>query len=206
MSVVQLASHRVEISEGVTELCRQHGSGMMDAGELTYLAAALTVFPWRRDAIVVEIGAFVGQTTVFLSRVLDLLGHADVPILSVDPFERAVEDSLNPAGSYSQYLHNIEEQGAARRCAPLVGFASDVATLVPERIGLLVVDGCHHYPAVSKDLELYTPKLLPCGVVFCDDYDPLHYPDVVAAVDEWLAREPRLSLLHKSYFAVAQKV
>ena len=49
-------------------------------------------------------------------------------------------------------------------------------------IGVLVIDGAHHYEAVRADLELYVPKVVPGGYVFLDDYGPA-YPDVIRAIE-----------------------
>jgi hypothetical protein len=145
----------------------------------------------------------VGQTTVFMAQVLRLLGRR-VPILSIDPFERAQPDALNPQGIYSAYLNAIQANQLADLCFPLVAFSQDAAPVVPDRIGVLVVDGGHYYPTVSKDLELYAAKLLPGGFMFIDDYGPA-YPDVVRAVDEYFTPDAPLTILHQTYFVIAQR-
>jgi hypothetical protein len=158
--------------------------------------------PWRGGAIAVEIGAYRGQTTAFLARVLKLLG-LHVPVLSIDPFERVEPDPVNPQGGYADYLRSIQSAGVESLCLPLVAFSQDAAAVVLDRIGLLIVDGSHHYSAVSQDLALFGSKVVPGGLIFVDDYSD-GYPDVVRATNEYLTRENRCDILHKSYFLIAR--
>jgi hypothetical protein len=195
--------YSVDLPDGVRGLAEVYGSIMMDSEELLALAATIAAYPWDRGAIVVEIGAYLGQTTVFMGKVFESLGIR-IPILSIDPFERAQPDSLNPQGVYSTYVENIRANKLEGICAPLVAFSADAAPFVPERIGVLVVDGCHHYSSVKKDLELYTPKVLPGGFIFIDDYGPA-YPDVIRAGDELFKSNCSFSILHMTYFVVVQK-
>ncbi len=178
-------------------------SNMMDSSELQHLAATLVAYPWNTEAIVVEIGAYTGRTTVFMAKVLQLL-EKRVPILSIDPFERVQLDPLNPQGIYSAYLDTIRAYNVEDVCLPLAAFSQDAAPVVPDKIGVLVIDGSHHYPAVTKDLALYGPKVLPGGFLFIDDYGPA-YPDIVRAVDEYFAPGCPFTMLHKSYFVVAHR-
>jgi len=193
----------VQLPDEVRLWAEAEASGMMDAEELLYLAATLASCSWPERSIVVEIGAYVGQTTVFMARVLQLLGQR-IPILSVDPFERAQPDALNPQGIYSAYLERVQANQLADMCMPLVAFSQHAAPVVPDRIGALVVDGGHYYPTVSTDLELYGPKLVRGGLIFIDDYGPM-YPDVMRAVDEYFTPHAPFDVLHRSYFVIARR-
>lgn len=194
----------VTLPDAALELAQSYGTGMMDANELRHLAATLASYPWDKGGIVVEIGAYEGGTTVFMARILKLLGHT-VPILSIDPFERAPENPGNAQGHYAVYLERITRESVTDTCMPLVAFSQDAAPVVPEKIAVLIVDGAHHYEQVTQDLALYTPKVLPGGLIFIDDYGPL-YPDVVRATDEFFAGRAAFRILHQTYFVVAQRV
>jgi hypothetical protein len=176
---------------------------MLDSVELIYLAGTLNGLPWPEGAFVVEIGAYKGQTTVFMAKVFELLGKR-IPILSIDPFDRAESDTLNPQGVYSDYISNIRGNNLDKLCIPVAAFSEDVAQFISNNIGVLVLDGCHHHKIVKTDLGLYTQKILPNGFLFIDDYGPA-YPGVVLAVDEFFTTTPYFAILHKSHFIVAQK-
>jgi hypothetical protein len=194
----------VELPDAVQPLCEQFASVMMDANELLHLAATLVAYPPNQEAIVVEIGSYIGMTTVFMAKVLKLLGR-QTPILSIDPFERVQPDALNPQGVYSAYVQNTAAHGVASVCLPLAAFSQDAAPVVPATAGVLVVDGGHHYPVVSDDLKLYIPKVRSKGLVFIDDYGPA-YPDVMRAVDEYFTGSRSFGILHKSHFVIAQRL
>jgi cephalosporin hydroxylase len=193
----------IHLADEVAAWADTFKSTMMDASELAHLAATLAAYPWHAEGIVVEIGAYHGSTSVFMAKVLQRLGHR-VPVLSVDPFERAAPDRLNPRGLYAAYLRTVRDHDLEDVCLPLVAFSRDAAPVVPATIGVLVVDGGHHYPTVSQDLRLYAPKVLPGGLIFVDDYVDA-YPGVMRAVDEYFVDARPFSIVHKSYFVVAQR-
>jgi cephalosporin hydroxylase len=206
MEVTLNPSGRTErLPDEVIALAQAAQSGMMDASELQCLAATLALYPWGRqqEEVVVEIGAFKGATTVFMAKVLRTLGRR-VPILSIDPFERATPDDVNPQGVQAAYLQNVRVAGFEDLCLPLAAFSQHAAAVVPNRIAVLIVDGSHHYDAVKSDLALYGRKVLPDGLMFVDDYTPA-YPGVMAAVDEYFGPDAPFDLLHKSYFVIAQR-
>jgi hypothetical protein len=193
----------VELPEESYSLANAYGSEQMDSHELLYLAAALASYRWDIGGIVVEIGAYKGRTTVYMAKTLSLLGES-IPILSIDPFERARPDPLNPQGKYKSYLETIAGSGLESICLPLVGFSADAAPVVPDNIGLLVIDGGHEYEVVDGDFALYGPKIRSGGLIFLDDYIPA-YPGVMRAADEFFESDTQYSILHQSYFIIAQR-
>lgn len=167
----------------VLSLVDEFATDMINAPDLTALAAALASFRWSGKELVVEIGAYVGSTTVFIAKVLDVL-QVRACVIAVDPFERCTPDSLNPQGKYAQFIENIRAHRVEDRCMPLAAFSADAAPAVPDRIGVLFVDGSHHYDSVRADLDLYVPKVVPGGFVYIHDYFDA-YPGVIRAVDEF---------------------
>ncbi|MEA2588640.1 MAG: hypothetical protein QOH66_1567 [Actinomycetota bacterium] len=176
---------------------------MMDAGELLLLAAALASSP-APPGIVVEIGTYTGDSAVFMGRVLRLLGR-DIPILSIDAFDWIQPDPRNPQGMYASYREKVRSHHLERNCMVLSAFSDAAAAIVPDRIGLLIVDGGHAYEVARKDLLLYSPKVLPMGYLFVDDYGPA-YPEVVRAVNEFLEHHPEFTAVHRSHFLIAQRM
>lgn len=194
----------VTIPKTVVKRSARYASDMMDDGELSCLAAAALSFPWKPDSIVVEIGSFAGMTAAFLAETLFDAGHLN-HVLSIDPFERAPTTPGNPAGSYSRYLETMRSRGLEDRCLPLVAFSYQAAPVVPDRIGLLIVDGNHDYESVAEDLALYAPKVLPGGYIFLDDYTDA-YPGVQRATTEFLAEHSEFTLVHEAWFVILQRI
>jgi predicted O-methyltransferase YrrM len=203
--ILRLQPSRLELELTTNSLARADAfaSGMMDDGELKFLAAVTHAFPWSGGDLVVEIGTHTGRTAVFLAETLAEIG-SDSLVLSIDPFERVEKSRLNPQGKYRKYVKTMREHGLQDRCVVLVGFSHHVAPAVSDRIGLLLVDGNHDYASVRQDLALYGPKVLPGGFVFLDDYTGT-YPGVVKATEEYVAGHEDFVLLHRSYFAILQR-
>jgi hypothetical protein len=194
----------VVLGDRIVEWSKEYESSMLDAYELLNLAAVLTAFPWNNNEFVLEIGAYRGTTTVFMAKVLESLGNRS-PILSIDPFERYQPSPLNPQGDYSAYVANVVKNHLDDICLPLAAFSGNAAPVVASNIGVLVIDGDHLYPAVSRDLSLYSPKIVEGGYVFIDDYGPA-YPGVVEAVDEFFVNNPEFLIHAKSYFVIAERI
>lgn len=203
--MLSLSGVVVDLPDSLAAMADEHASAMLDARELVNLAGALALMPLRggEQGLVVEIGAYRGRSSVFMARALRALGRA-ATILSIDPFEAAPRDSLNPRGSFSAYLRQVRSAGMEEVCIPMVAYAHRAAAAVPDRIGVLVVDGDHRYESVCRDLALYAPKLLPGGLVFIDDYAPA-YADVIKATDEFFAGNAQFEILHTSYFVIARR-
>ena len=190
----------------VVALAHQAVSKMMDASELIYLAAAVQTSQLSSEDIIVEIGTYVGSTAVFLHRTLNESGNTQTSILSVDPFERYTPNDANAQGIYRQYLQNILRFDAGSRCMPLVAFSQDAHPVVPNNIGLLIVDGDHTYEGAKSDLTLYVDKVRSGGLIFLDDYNEQTYPGVYHAFNDFIDHRTDCKVLHKSYFAIAQRI
>src|SRR2546428_335220 len=152
----------IDLPDTILPLADEFGSGMMDASELLHLAGTLAAFSWDLGAIVVEIGAYIGRTTLFMAKVLQLLGKR-VPILSIDAFDLVQPDALNPQGNYAAYVEIVRANNFEDVCLPLTAYSEHAAPIVPDKIGVLVVDGGHSYPVVTQDLALYGVKVLSGG-------------------------------------------
>ncbi len=191
------------IPDAAVKRAFEYSSGMMDDAELSCLAGAALAYPWPPGALVVEIGSYEGTTAAFLAETLLDAGHEN-HIVSIDPFERAPTSPGNPHGSYEKYIQTMRDRGLEDRCVPLIAFSQHAAAAVPDRIGLLIVDGNHEYESVERDLALYAPKVLPGGFILLDDYTE-GYPGVVQATDEFVVGNPEFRLLHQSYFVIVQR-
>ena len=197
---LQPSGRELVLSQASLERANAYASGMMDDGELKFLAAAALAYEWSPDDIAVEIGSHTGRTAAFLAETLAEAGAANV-VLSIDPFERVSGSRLNPRGKYRRYLKTMRDRGLEDRCVPLVGFSHHVAPTVAARVGLLLVDGNHEYESVQLDLAHFAPKVLAGGFIFIDDYTGT-YPGVVKATEEFVAANQNFALLHRSYFAI----
>ncbi|GAA4448269.1 class I SAM-dependent methyltransferase [Phytohabitans houttuyneae] len=194
----------VHLPDEVAELTREHASEVADAGELLTLASALALCPATAGTIVVEIGTYRGGTACFIGRTLRVLGRP-LPVLSIDAFDLLSVEANNVQGDYAEYHNNVRKYGLEGQCMVLTGLSHSTVDLVPDRIGVLVVDGSHSYETVRGDIHDYAPKVVPGGVVFLDDYSPT-FPGVVRAVDEFFGDSDEFEILHKTRNVLARRV
>jgi polysaccharide pyruvyl transferase CsaB len=189
-------------AETLQSLADRFSTDMINSTDLTALASALTSFSWSGTEIVVEIGAYTGSTTVFMAKVLETIG-VRATIIAVDPFERCTPDALNPQGNYKKFMETIRAHRVEDRCTPIAEFSAGAAPAVPDRIGVLFIDGSHHYDAIRTDLELYTPKVVSGGYLYIHDYFDA-YPDVIRAVDEFTAKHPEWERVARGNYLVCR--
>jgi predicted O-methyltransferase YrrM len=123
-------------------------------------------------ADIVEVGCYRGRSTIALC-----VGSADNgrSVHSVDPHRSFVDVYGGTYGPIDRenYYRNLLSSGMAQR-ASLINLTSEQAGRTWESpIGLLYIDGDHSYTAVRRDVEIWTPHVVPGGLlVFHDATDP----------------------------------
>jgi predicted O-methyltransferase YrrM len=132
--------------------------------------------------VVVEIGSYLGRSTVVLARAAADQGRE--PVVAVDPHTAALGiEGEQPRDTREEFLANLERAGVASH-ARLLHMTSAEAAAGWEggRVRLLFVDGWHSREAVLEDVLGWAPHMTPeCCLVF-DDFLP--FPGVRAAVRE----------------------
>ncbi len=137
-----------------------------------------------RHNCIVEVGSFVGRSTIVLARG-SMAGHG-VAVYAVDPHE-AVRGALGieyGPQDRAAFFANLLQAEVTEVVRP-IGLASIAAARAWERpIAMLFVDGDHHYDAVRADFEAWSPHVISGGaILFHDALNPkLGVQQVVAEV------------------------
>lgn len=116
------------------------------------------------SAIVVEIGSYLGASSVFLAKGL---GHSGGKLYCVDTWKNQGM-SEGERDTYEVFLSNTV--GYKDRVVPLRGFSCDVAKGFDRKIDLMFFDGDHSEDGVKSDVSSWFPKLKPGAVVVFHDY------------------------------------
>lgn len=140
---------------------------------------ALTLPP---NANCINIGAGAGTSSCALIR-----AGAGVASIDIDPkmfyAEReSIERQKLPLTKLFQILKPSEDAAKS--------FVNDSADLV-------FIDGVHSFEGVSKDLELYAPKLKPGGLLVCHDFNDPRQKEVTRAIKAW-------AKIHKTWTKIGQ--
>jgi O-methyltransferase len=149
------------------------------------------------DGAVVEFGCYIGTTSLFIRRLLDILQDSR-EFHVYDSFEGLppkVHQDSSPAGeqfkagelsvSKKQFIHEFQK---ANLRPPIIHKAwfSDLATSdVPEQIAFAFLDG-DFYESIRDSLKLVLPKMTVGGTIIIDDYAREALPGVAKAVKEFL--------------------
>jgi glycosyltransferase involved in cell wall biosynthesis/predicted O-methyltransferase YrrM len=143
----------------------------------------------RGNGEIVEIGSCFGRSTIYLAEGARHAGRGTV--WAVDPHTGDIAWDLGHVSTYEVFLRNIRKFGVESRVKPLKMTSKEAAhawNRTPIRI--LFIDGWHSYEAVTEDILLWFPHVLPGGLIVFDDYSNPEFPGVRQAVDEQLQKLP----------------
>lgn len=125
----------------------------------------LAYFAKKTRRTIVEIGSYLGMSTVFMAKA------TKNPIYAIDP---------HYLKSYKKFLANTKKY---KNIIPVKITSAEANKNWKEKISLLNIDGNHEYKFAKQDLKLWLPYLEDNGVVVCHDaFAP--YEEVWRAVKE----------------------
>lgn len=178
-------------------------SDQVDDRELTVILTELSrqLAQCKPDDAVVELGCYIGTTSLFIRRLLDE-HDLSLPFHVYDSFaglpEKTRVDS-SPAGeqfktgelAVSRKTFELQFKKAGLKL-PTVhkGWFSELADAdMPASITFAYLDG-DYYDSIRDSLRLVWPKLAPGACIVVDDYANEALPGTAHAVDEWLKMYP----------------
>lgn len=139
------------------------------------------------EGVLVEIGSFKGRSAACMA----LASKSD--IYCIDPFiDCTLKDGSVVELNVDYLLTNIHKLGVEARVNPLICTSERARPRwdleIKKPIKLLFIDGNHDYEFVKQDHELWSPLVVPGGVVLFHDYSP-GWPGVCKFVDELTDKE-----------------
>jgi predicted O-methyltransferase YrrM len=118
--------------------------------------------------IMVELGSWKGQSAAFMAAELKMQNKNGVRFFCIDTWQGTSEDEhggdkwVKEGKLFEKFTENLLEVSDER-----------ASYLFPEQsVDICFVDADHSYDGVTKDLELWTPKVKPGGIMSGHDYDP----------------------------------
>lgn len=161
------------------------------------LEALQKVIDSKTSGDVVEFGCYIGTTSLFIRRLLDIAGVSQTAIFhAYDSFEGLPEKTAadgSRAGeqfvagelavSKKAFMHEFQK---AHLRPPIVHkgwFSSLSVNDVPEKIAFAFLDG-DFYESIRDSLRLVLPRMQKGGVIVVDDYAREALPGAAKAVHE----------------------
>ena len=141
------------------------------------------------DALFVELGSFLGQSTAAMAAFIKASGKR-IQLDAVDLFELS-EFSDEPhfaviaehGGDFLAAFKNNLEQAKVLDAVNIVKSSSlEAANNYKDRsVSFLMIDASHKYQDVVDDIKAWYPKIKMGGIVSGDDFD---WPEVASAVKD----------------------
>lgn len=152
-------------------------------------AAMFLILAETRPRHVVEIGSYLGRSTVFFASALHDLG-IDGTVTAIDPHtgDRQQLEALGVTelSSLEMFRRHLLVAGVSEYVQPIVSSSHEAAQSWTGPVDFLFVDGWHSYDAVMEDALDWMPHLSEGGVVVFDD--AIRYDDVSKAIDDLVAQ------------------
>lgn len=153
--------------------------GMSSSSECSLLFTLALQAP--AGGTIVEIGAWKGKSAAWLTEGSTLRSDP-LPLASIDP---------HGFGSWESFQATVRDFALEKRGLTIHRAGSaDVGRTWNAPISLLWIDGDHDYEPVLRDIELFTPHVLPGAFVVFDDATTGMCPGVPRAIDERMHTNP----------------
>ncbi len=146
-----------------------------EAVQLYRLAVAVP----DKDSVVVEIGSWLGKSTIVLGNAL--VGKTGATLACIDPFDASGDQ--RSAGRYQSdakrlnssireaFEKNLNRAGVRRVVEIFQGYSSQVAERWAKPVDMLFIDGNHAFEAVRDDFLMWSRFVKAGGIVaFHDTY------------------------------------
>ena len=134
--------------------------GWLTAHEGEFLSKAAQSVRYVQ-ADVVEIGSYLGKSTLYLGRSAD---H----ITAIDPHEGNFSGGTS-SPTYKGFIKNIERAGVEHIVSPLVTTSKTAARNWKKPISLLFIDGLHDEAHAKEDFLLWSPFVVRGGIIAMHD-------------------------------------
>jgi predicted O-methyltransferase YrrM len=165
----------------------------MTAPQFTNHLFALCYFQTERGDVA-EIGSWQGRSASFLARAVAESGNGR--FFAIDHFKGNVDrhhlfviGAADLSDLEAGFRGHMARIGLADNVDLLAMSSAEAAARIADRsLRFLFIDGDHSREGVEADLALFLPKLVPGAIVAFDDFAPVNFPGVRAAIEGLLKR------------------
>lgn len=175
-------------------------SDQVDAREVEVVLRELdAVLQKGIEGDVVELGCYVGTTSVFLAQRLKVTNRGLYLYDSFEGLPPKTQQDESPAGmqfktgellaTKKQLIKNLKQANVPMPVIKKGWFSDLTIDDMPDKISFAFLDG-DYYHSVKDSLTLIWNQLAPHATIVVDDYANEALPGAARAVDEWLKVHP----------------
>jgi len=137
------------------------------------------------DKTMVEIGSFIGESTIIFAKHFKHVTAVDPFLPNYDPMDPTCNSGFNFDDVYQEFKNTIEEEKTKVTIYKMMS-CDAVGPLNGEKFDFIYIDGLHTYEGVKNDIMDYLPFVKEGGVIGGHDYGTPHNHllGVTKAVDE----------------------
>jgi O-methyltransferase len=168
------------------------------------------------DGAVVEFGCYIGTTSLFIRRLLDMQqesrefhvydSFAGLPPKSPQDSSAAGHQFIagELAVSKKDFLREFQKAGLRTPVVHKGWFSELTEADVPDRIAFAFLDG-DFYESIRDSLRLVLPRLVPGATIIIDDYTREALPGVAKAAHELLPADLQAGLFTVHNLAIIHR-
>ena len=158
--------------------------GFIEAKECGLLYWAAT--EWPVSGPVLELGAFEGRSTMIFVLGGRQIHAVDAWTLAVDDLSAYGGRNDSPEDAFERFKNNIRSAKADSQVSIHRGLTHTIGSRWHVSGAILFIDAGHTYQDVKGDLEIWTPHLLPGGLLLLHDVLGNSFPGVTRSASELL--------------------
>ena len=134
----------------------------------------------------IEIGSFIGESTVIFARHFKHVIAIDPFLPNYDPADPTSNFDFNDV--FQEFKNRTEEQ--KQKITTYKMMSDDAVNLLKDKYDFVYIDGLHTYDGVKQDIINYLPLIKEGGIIGGHDYgtNGPHLQGVTQAVDEVLGK------------------
>ena len=136
--------------------------GWLDFCEANLLFQLISQVPKNQanQSIVVEIGAFLGKSTITIAKAVKECGGGYV--YSIDPHEGI--PYYHPQPTLYDFLENITRANVNDIVEVCLGYSDEWSESISTGLSMILIDGDHTYEAVKEDYSKWEQKIIANGL------------------------------------------
>ncbi|PIU42070.1 MAG: hypothetical protein COS99_01990 [Candidatus Omnitrophica bacterium CG07_land_8_20_14_0_80_42_15] len=174
--------------------------GFMEQSECKALFFAAKSAPG--DGVVVEIGSYVGKSTIWMAKALKARQRGKMYAIDPhtgDPYSDVLQNERKQfaLGQEGEFRKNISDAAVQDVVIPIVKTSEEASVDFDKPIRLIFIDGIHEYDFVKTDFLLWSPKVIENGIIAF--HDSLR-PGVKRVFEELLYNSKSYELIGRVYY------